>query len=195
MKLELEDIQNVTEYCIDKKEIDPKVLKWILICLNDLNSSTLREAVTSYICGYNWINTKKGYDAFDDKTQSHIEIKPKLFTGKRTNGSGNFSDLTMARVEKYENIKFNIICSLFCNNKLMYVLEFPYKTISEVCRKKTYEKCVTKNQRSARCVMFNYRDYINSKDLKIRYINIKLIEQYDCLNKKFLKVLKDKVSS
>ena len=190
MKLDKNDIQEVTEYCVGKSEIEPKILKWVQILLNDLNSSNLREAVTCNICNYDWIDTKKGYDAFDKETNSNIEIKPKLFTGKRTDGSGNFSDLTMARIQNYENNLFNIVCSLFCNNRLMYVMEFPYNVISKFCRDKVYESCVVKGNKYARCISFNYKHYLHSDKLKIHYIDMELIEKFECVNKKFLEQLK-----
>mgnify|MGYP005707797661 CR=1 FL=1 len=61
--------------------------------MSDPNSSTLREQITAAVAGCKTIPGKLGRDAIDINGVEK-EIKPKNYTGKRTNGGGCFNDYT-----------------------------------------------------------------------------------------------------
>ncbi len=115
--------------------------------LNDRNSSTLREYLTVTIAGYEHSESKIGFNGF--KQNSIIggkpiacEAKPKNFNtedflsyqqGKRRkpaplNGNGNFTDYTYARFGKDTKANPHVLVSGFVDGKLIYVLEFPFRT-------------------------------------------------------------------
>jgi hypothetical protein len=94
---------------------------------NDVNSSKSRENITKWIVGLSESTKKHGYD--DDVLA--IDVKPQNYTGKSLlNGSGNFTDLTWRRHEKYLRDGLVILQSGFYYGKLAYVVEFPYTAIA-----------------------------------------------------------------
>lgn len=171
--------------------IDEKCLRWIKSLLNDLNSSTLREIITLHVCGYERIDTKKGYDGFDSKTKKFKECKPKLFTTNKTDGSGTFTDLNPTRLEKYKQEDPDVIVSLFANNRLVFIFEIPFHVIHSKCEIAVQRECSERKQKHARSVTFNYNDYIDSKELSIRYLDYAFLCQVDCINKNFKLKLDD----
>lgn len=160
--------------------------------INDKNSSTIREYITVIMSGYEHSSNKIGFDGtkkIGDKTVS-CEAKPKNFNtedwkafknGKRKtspaklNGAGNFTDYTFARLLKDRKENPHILVSGFVDGKLLYILEFPFNTGSFVSKLKTQ---LTKNFPNGkdlaghylRSANFDYRDYINSKEVKKIYI-------------------------
>ena len=63
--------------------------------MGDPNSSTLREQITAAVAGCKTIPGKLGRDAIDINGVEK-EIKPKNYTGKRTNGGGCFKQFIFA---------------------------------------------------------------------------------------------------
>jgi len=86
--------------------------------MSDPNSSSLREQITAAVAGCKTIPGKLGRDAIDINGIEK-EIKPKNYTGKRTNGGGCFNDYTRNRYEKDVSVNLPIISSLFAEGMLI----------------------------------------------------------------------------
>jgi hypothetical protein len=167
---------------LDKKDDDFKNL--FLSYASDNNSSTIRELVTMYYLGYDSFSQKHGADGIDKSTGSLKEVKPKyLSLGKKLSGSGNFNDMTLELLEKKKD--FDIICSLFYETKLVYIIEFP---LSEIYEKLKIPIINAKLGKRVVC-HFGWNDYKNA-NLKIHYLNEELIST--CLSKGYTKLLKSK---
>lgn len=185
--LSQDTINLVTKYCLGEIEgfHDPILNNLILSYLDDSNSSTLREAVTSNICGYKWSSDKLGYDALNESTDRHVEIKPKRYSSGLFNGGGNFTDLTPERFSRIKKDNPAMICSFFVYGRLGYIFEFDFADIADAIWENVYTKCVVDRNQYARSSTFNYAHWINSPNLKKHYINLPLLTSKKCLNKKF----------
>jgi hypothetical protein len=162
--------------------------------MSDVNSSKLREELTIRIGDYEQIPGKLGYDGLDIETGKYKEAKPKLYTrDKAHSGNGNFSDLTMRKLDKLILDNVDVVVSYFAHNKLVYIMEFPVATIYSRLYLQVYDKCVVNKQKMCRSANFNYADYIDSNDLVIKYIDWDFIDKYPkIINRPFLKKLKEK---
>jgi hypothetical protein len=165
-----------------------------LSILSDPNSSMMREAITVYASGYEWNSEKLGVDAINNKTKQPIEIKPKLHHKGQCNGGGNFSDYTYDRLYKDYKKNLAIVCSLFSNDKLMYVLEFPFSVLYETLKKQLDQKITVEGNRYCRSASFSWKNYMDSEDIKIHYIDLSLIKKYKCISKNFMKALENLVN-
>lgn len=167
--------------------------------VNDKNSSTIREFITVTFAGYEHKEEKIGYngfkqDAFISGKTLKCEAKPKNFDteelekhkrGERKtspaklNGGGNFTDYTPARLQKDTQEKdLNMLVSGFVDGKLVYIIEFPFTSSGFV---KNLEIKIRKWQRKLkgskstkgqflRSADFDYKDFIESPNLKIDYL-------------------------
>jgi hypothetical protein len=181
-------IQIFCDFALDTIQELPEVYdEFYEYAITDVNSSRLREDLTSFVCGYKSISGKLGYDAVDSVTNQYKEIKPKLFTGKSTNGGGNFTDMTMLRLEKMKNDNINVITSFFSYGKLIYILEFPFECIYDRLYEQIYEKCVVKKNSYTRSASFTYKHYIDNPKLQVKYINWNLVDKYNGIISKPLK--------
>lgn len=185
--------------------------------LNDRNSSTLREYLTVTIAGYEHSEKKIGFNGFK---QSSIvggkpiacEAKPKNFNtedlrayherkrGKPAllNGNGNFTDYTYNRFTKDRKENPHILVSGFVDGKLIYVLEFPFRTRNFVKRLETQlRKRFPRKKRLAgaflRSATFTYRDFI-STDTRIVFLRpkIELDTHKTHISKRFFQFLYEK---
>jgi len=98
---------------------------------------------------------------------------------QKLNGGGNFTDYTLARLEKDKQEEdLNMLVSGFVDGKLIYVIEFPFKWEDFV---KNLEKKVQKWQSKLigsqsirgqflRSADFDYKTYIRCPQLKIVYL-------------------------
>ena len=183
--------------------------------INDKNSSTIREFITVTTSGYIHSEKKIGFNGFK---QANIiggkpiacEAKPKNIhsndikefqNGTRKtkpsllNGGGNFTDYTYARFKKDKKENLNMLVSGFVDGKLIYILEFPFKTRFFVNKLKNqlnkHFPNGDENGRFLRGANFDYRDFINSKDLKVVFLLPKpqLNEYNHFFNKSFYKEL------
>lgn len=179
--------------------------------VNDKNSSTLREFLTVTLAGYTHQSEKIGYNGFKQEIPGkivHCEVKPKNISTHewekyrnnerksrpaKLDGGGNFTDYTRLRLEKDYEANPNMLISGFIDGKLIYILEFPFRTkefyenLSKKIEKwenKLKGSKTTKGQ-FLRSADFNFKDYISSKDLKIVYL----------LNKSYLEKFKPYISS
>ena len=161
--------------------------------INDKNSSTIREFITTIISGYTHHETKIGYNGYRQKTISGIneycEVKPKnvdrLDLEKYKNGEkksiqklnagGNFTDYTWERFDKDLKSNLNMLVSGFVDGKLIYVFEFPFKNKDFTYNlKRQLEKAFPNRQRKIgtflRSASFDFKSFIFSNDFKINFL-------------------------
>lgn len=191
--------------------------------INDKNSSTIREFITVTLAGYEHKVEKIGYNGFKQDTfvsgkTLKCEAKPKNFDteeyekykrGERKtspaklNGGGNFTDYTPARLEKDKQEKdLNMLVSGFVDGKLIYIIEFPFAS-SDFINNLEYklQKWLDKLKGSKsikgqflRRADFNYKAFIKSPDLKIKYLlnKVELVKYELYISRDFYKFLEEK---
>ena len=145
--------------------------------MNDSNSSSLREQITAAVAGCKSIPGKLGRDAIDIDGNEK-EVKPKNFTGKRTNGGGCFNDYTRKRYESDLNVNLPIIASLFAKGVLIYVVEFPFDAIADRLDEQIIRVCEREGNRYVRSCSWTYSNWIDNPDLVIHYINKDLLKEH-----------------
>ncbi|MFN4197053.1 MAG: hypothetical protein ACK4FM_03485 [Caldimicrobium sp.] len=181
-----------------KDNLIAMLIDLLTMYINDKNSSTIREFITVTLAGYTHEKGKIGYNGF--KQDSIIpgktikcEAKPKNINtqdfekykaGERyskpakLNGGGNFTDYTLARLERDIKENINILVSGFIDGRLIYIIEIPFNTPDFVHHLETQIKRwqdklkgseSTKGQ-FLRTAYFDYRHYINSPELRIVYL-------------------------
>ena len=138
--------------------------------MSDPNSSSLREQITAAVAGCKTIPGKLGRDAIDINGIEK-EIKPKNYTGKRTNGGGCFNDYTRKRWEKDCNVNLPIISSLFAEGMLIYVVEFKFDAIADRLDEQIIRVCEREGNRYVRSCSWTYSNWIDNPDLVVHYIN------------------------
>ena len=143
----------------------------------DANSSSLREQITAAVAGCKSIPGKLGRDAID-VNGNEKEIKPKNFTGKRTNGGGCFNDYTRKRYEKDVNVNLPIIASLFAKGMLVYVVEFRFEAIAARLDEQIIRICEREGNRYVRSCSWTYSNWIDNPDLIVHYINKDLLKEH-----------------
>lgn len=187
--------------------------------INDHNSSTLREYLTVTIAGYEHSEGKIGFNGFKQNSivggkPIACEAKPKNFNtedllaykeGKRKgkpsnlNGNGNFTDYTYPRFKKDKKENPHVLVSGFVDGKLIYVLEFPFKTKVFVKNLNTQlEKHFPERKHIKgnflRSASFTFKNYIYSQELKIIFLlSRQELENYRAyISKKFFDFLYEK---
>jgi hypothetical protein len=184
--------------------------------INDKNSSTLREFITTSIADYEHNESKLGYNGFKHVTlcgkenTEACEVKPKNIDtrefekykmGQRSkpaalNASGNFTDYTWDRFDKHLSDNPNLLVSGFVDGRLIYAFEFPFNTESFV--KNLYKQLENKfpnrirEQGSyLRGAYFTYKDFIFNKNVRIKYLLSKkeLLKYKDFVDSKFFNKL------
>ena len=143
----------------------------------DANSSSLREQITAAVAGCKTIPGKLGRDAIDINGVEK-EIKPKNFTGKRTNGGGCFNDYTRKRYERDLNVNLPIISSLFAEGMLIYVVEFKFDAIATRLDEQITRICEGEGNRYVRSCSWTYANWIDNADLIVHYINKDLLKEH-----------------
>ena len=143
----------------------------------DANSSSLREQITAAVAGCKSIPGKLGRDAID-VNGNEKEIKPKNYTGKRTNGGGCFNDYTRKRYKKDLNVNLPIIASLFAEGMLIYVVEFRFESIADRLDEQIIRVCESEGNRYVRSCSWTYRNWIDDPDLIVHYINKDLLKEH-----------------
>ncbi len=145
--------------------------------MSDANSSSLREQITAAVAGCKTIPGKLGRDAIDINGVEK-EIKPKNWTGKRTNGGGCFNDYTRKRWKKDCSVNLPIISSLFAEGMLIYVVEFTFDTIADRLDEQIIRVCETEGNRYVRSCSWTYANWIDYPMLKVHYINKDLLKEH-----------------
>ena len=171
LKFSLGDIKSISEL---SEEVKNRLLLEILNEMScDKNSSSFREGVTLGVLGKNQSITKLGYDSDEEP----IEVKPKnIISGsnKKLDGSGNFSDFTWARHNKYVRDNVRMLVSGFLDGKVLFVISFDYNSpkfteeIERQLMKHLPDGDMT--SRYVRSVKFSYKHFIASDNLKIEYL-------------------------
>lgn len=160
--------------------------------LNDKNSGRLRERATLEIIGMRQSLDKLGYDS----TEGNYEVKPQNVYSKmlriKLNGGGNITDFTWKRHKKYIDDDVKILSSGFVDGKIVYVIEFDYKTIQQHIEqqlKKHFPDGDTQGKylRSAR---FNYSHY--SHGCRKLYVSNKIDRYKDMIVGKLYDYLQNK---
>jgi len=177
------------------ENLDERFSELIDNYMNDPNSSSLRELITLKIAGYEPLPGKLGRDGIDLKTNREKEVKPKNFTGKRTNGSGCFNDYTRLRFEKDKEYGLEIVHSLFVNGKIGYIVEFNFSAISDILNDQIIEKCEKEKNRYVRTASWSYKNWIDHPSLKIHHLNLNLLKSGKYVNKKLLNKLETLLNS
>ena len=143
----------------------------------DANSSSLREQITAAVAGCKSLPGKLGRDAIDINGREK-EIKPKNYTGKRTNGGGCFNDYTRKRYKKDLNVNLPIIASLFAEGMLIYVVEFRFESIADRLDEQIIRVCESEVNRYVRSCSWTYSNWIDNPDLIVHYINKDLLKEH-----------------
>ncbi len=162
--------------------------------INDKNSSTIREFITTTISGYMHHESKIGYNGYRQSTISSIdceycEVKPKNIDRldlekykngekksiQRLNAGGNFTDYTWERFNKDLESNLNMLISGFIDGKLIYIFEFPFKNKDFVKKlksqlEKAFPNKVRKSGTFLRSANFDFKDFIFSNNFKINFI-------------------------
>jgi len=145
--------------------------------MSDANSSSLREQITAAVAGCKSLPGKLGRDAIDINGREK-EIKPKNFTGKRTNGGGCFNDYTRKRYEKDLCVNLPIISSLFAEGMLIYVVEFKFESIADRLDEQIIRVCEREGNRYVRSCSWSYSNWVDNPDLIVHYINKDLLQEH-----------------
>ena len=145
--------------------------------MSDANSSSLREQITAAVAGCKSLPGKLGRDAIDINGREK-EIKPKNFTGKRTNGGGCFNDYTRKRYEKDLDVNLPIIASLFAEGMLIYVVEFKFESIADRLDEQIIRVCEREGNRYVRSCSWTYANWIDYPMLGVHYLNKELLKEH-----------------
>ena len=161
-------------YSLDKlkRKLDREFKELIELYLNDKNSSTIRQFITSTVCGYKNSFKKLGYDAIDSDG-NHKEIKPtnKPKTCKsRYAGKFGISDYTVDRYGKDIHANVRVLQSFFLDGRLMYVMEFPLIDCDKRMRFLIDKFVVKKGQKQIRSAEFSFRD-LNLDNIVVKYVS------------------------
>ena len=158
---------------------------------NDVNSSALRERITLVLAGYEPRKKKLGLNGFNRQTKIECDVKPvniRSDSGERLNGGGNFSDLTPERVDEYEKREktFHILASGFVDGHLVYVLELPYRCISQRIReqvKKRFPNWTRQPGEYVRGSTFSFTHYKDCSNLHVVFVSPHLMGYRNYLTK------------
>lgn len=163
------------------------ILELIEEVANDRNSSMFREDVTKLMVGLKPSKSKLGYD--DDFEA--IEVKPVNFTGGgKLDGKGNFSDFTWKRHHKYLKDNVRMLVSGFSNGKLLFIAEFPYKTLQDRIVHILKSKLPHGDMKGVyvRNAAFNYKHWMGGP-YTIKYVRPNIGDYQKIFNKKFYTLL------
>lgn len=217
--------QELNNYLIGKSKdtLIGILVDLLTMYINDKNSSTIREFITVTLAGYKHKEGKIGYNGFKQDTfmpgkTIKCEAKPKNFDTEefekykrserktspaKLNGGGNFTDYTLARLEKDKREKdLNMLVSGFVDGKLIYIIEFPFswkdfvKNLENKIKRwqsKLKGSKSTKGQ-FLRSADFDYKDFIACPNLKIIYLlkEDKLAKYIPYISEGFYKFLEKK---
>ena len=175
--------------------------------INDKNSSTLREYITTIVAGYTHHTQKLGYNGYRQigigEGCEYCEVKPKNINksdekikDKKLSGDGNFTDYTWDRFDRDYKANLNMLISGFIDGKLIYIIEFPFKN-NDFCNRlkiqleKKFPNKIRKEGDYLRSCSFSFKDYIYSNDFKIKFLLQKeeLQEYSSFINNKFYQEL------
>lgn len=155
--------------------------KTFVAYLADKNSSTLREAVTLRMCNYEKIEKKHGADGKHPVSGKFVEVKPQYAhvdeegNQKKLGGGGTFNDIHYEKIEACAG--WDMICSGFAEDKLIYVVRFPFDYLAPVLKTFVDEKIQKNNEKQKGkthgrfSTMFGYKKYIDCPNLEILHFD------------------------
>jgi hypothetical protein len=166
----------IVNFCLGETlNVDSYTEEMIDFCMEDKNSSALRELVTTKIAGYTPIEGKLGRDAVDASGKQK-ECKPKNYNGTTAQrGGACFNDYTQSRLDKDIAEDLDIVGSLFINKQCAYVVEYSIHAVKDKLQKQIHDKCVVKSNAYVRSASWAYDSYIDHNSLKVHFINKDLI--------------------
>jgi hypothetical protein len=168
--------------------LDPVSEELFKMYISDPNSSTIREAISVLIAGYDPLYGKHGRDAIDPVNGKSKEAKPKSYTGKPTNGSGCFNDYTRSRLEKDIADGLDLVHSFFIGERVAYVVEFNISAVSPKLEKQIVLNCEQRGFQYVRSASWTYLDWIHHPSMRIHYIDWKVIDSTPrCINRNMYK--------
>lgn len=191
MKLSKSNIKLATNFFVgdisefQKKDKDYQNL--FLAYASDINSSSIREAVTLDFLKYKQYSEKHGPDGIDLNTGREKEVKPRFFSdGKKISIGGNFNDMTMELLEKKKN--YDVVCSVFTEDRLVIVVEFPMSVIYEILKKPIINAKIGKRV----VCYFSHFNFQNSDEVIIHYYDYDFINKTKRLAKKTAAIFESK---
>lgn len=165
-------------YNIDKEVLIHCFIDILSRYANDVNSSTLRELITTLKAGYEPqpAGTKLGYNGITSRGKP-CEVKPvniRSDSSKKLNGGGNFSDFTYERLDRYQKDGIIMLVSGFTDARLIYILEFPFSYSQFVQRlNEQLERHFARGERAPgqflRSAQFSFKHYKNCPQLRVVY--------------------------
>lgn len=154
----------------------------------DKNSSTFREGVTARVMGYEQSPDKLGYDVVGHA----VEIKPQNIypdRGGRLSGSGQFTDFTFERHEKYLRDGVTMGVSGFVDGELVFVLRFPYRLLAQRVLHQLNNKITRDGNRYCRSASFSFCHYEHSNEITVDYVAPELPKFEKFIQKRLFKML------
>lgn len=161
--------------------------------VEDKNSSTIREEIVLSHLGYIKEDKKHGPDGFHPERKCYVEVKPMFAhldeNGKQNylTGGGTFNDLTFEKLEKVKDD--DLVCAGFAEDKIIYIVRFPYKHILPYLSEKLKEN-IAKNLKRQGTISFGYNLYKDCDQLEILHLDIGHIDRFT--SKPMAKFLKTK---
>jgi hypothetical protein len=157
---------------------------------SDINSSSIREAVTLDFLGYEQYSAKHGADGFDPTNQRQKEVKPRFFNdGIKSSIGGNFNDMTLELLEKKKHL--DIICSTFIGDRLIIIVEFPFSVIES----KIKQPIIDAKQGKRVVCGFSNTSFQDSPEMIIHYYDKETINKNQCFSPKTRKLFEGKYAT
>ena len=178
--------------------------------INDKNSSTLREFVTTVMSGYTHESRKTGYDGYRDTASGkrrYCEVKPQNYATedigahqrgerktlpKKLDGSGHFNGYTHKRFKRDMKEKPSLLLSGFVDGRIVYILEVPFNASGIIARlRKRLRDHLPSGDKPGRYLIgaasFGFRDYKDSGELMVNFILPPegLQQHRPCISQKF----------
>jgi len=164
---------------------------------NDLNSSALREYFTLLKAGYQPKTRpeKLGYNGIS-ASGTPCDVKPiniRSDSGNKLNGSGNFSDFTHERLQRYLNDNIVMLVSGFVDGRLVYILEFPFSCLEPEIRRQLDRFFTQPRARGQylRSASFSFKHYKDCTGLRVVYKAVNLEDFGRFLTKELLGFLRE----
>lgn len=192
---------------LSKDTLAAALVDLLTIYMNDRNSSTLREMITTVKSGYQVIETKLGYNGYrqtaPDGPMEYCEVKPKNVrrpegggaVRERLKGGGNFSDYTPERFQKDLQQNPMMLVSGFVDGRLVYIIKFPFHCLESRLSDRLERKFPGGKREGnsfLRSADFDFSHYRDCAEVEIVYCADELIVFQDCLNHHFYEWLLEK---
>ena len=186
MNLSIANLELATQYFLGDKTLlntkDEYYKNLFLSYVSDNNSSTMRELVTMHYLKYKSYDQKHGADGYDPKTGKNKEVKPRFIQYGKLGNSGNFNDMTIDLLAKKKD--FDVVCSLFSQDRLIYIVEFPIMEIYAQLQKPILSASIG---RRVVC-HFSYSHY-DCHNLIVHYFDAESAIRHKCLSAPHFKML------